>query len=531
MMRSSFEPFLTKPLLLFCPALLLTAAVPASPQPDSGGVFQETVDVRVLNVEVVVTDRDGRRVTGLGAGDFRLLVDGETVPIEFFTEVRQGRAVEPAPPAGSPTTATPPRAAAEAGRVPASTLVFIDDYFAIGAHRDLVLERLAAELPLVAPGDRMAVVAFDGRQPLQLCGWTDDAGRLEACLAAARDRPTFGLHRTTERRRRGLASVPGGGTFSAVEEELELERVVEAAVATLRGVPRPPGRKLMLLLAGAWPSYARFRLVDKPTQTATDLELLEEIAETANLLGYTVYPLDLPGRREDGNVDRQQAPDPVSRVLAQETVRQSALRWVAEHTGGRALLYGDRMRPLAVVAEDVASYYWLGFTPRRERDDRSHRIRIELRPAGLEARARAGFLDLAPGTEQALVVESALKFRDPLAENDFAVNLGSARRAEGRKVELALAIDLPLDRLVYLPYPEGWRAQVEVRLAALDGRGARSEVLVVPLVLEAEARPPAGAVHRYRARALLRKARHDLVVTLRDPASGEVLTSRVEWRP
>jgi hypothetical protein len=49
----------------------------------------------VVNLEVVVTDRDGLPVTGLTAGDFRLLVDGGETPIRYFTEVRGGDAVAP----------------------------------------------------------------------------------------------------------------------------------------------------------------------------------------------------------------------------------------------------------------------------------------------------------------------------------------------------------------------------------------------------------------------------------------------------
>lgn len=34
-------------------------------------------------------------VAGLSAGDFRLLVDGQEVPIEYFTEIQEGAPVTP----------------------------------------------------------------------------------------------------------------------------------------------------------------------------------------------------------------------------------------------------------------------------------------------------------------------------------------------------------------------------------------------------------------------------------------------------
>ena len=73
-------------------AALLAVAAPAAAQPDPrpSESFGEVVDVRVVNVEVVVTDRSGERVTGLTPESFRLRVDGEPVPITYFSEVVDG---------------------------------------------------------------------------------------------------------------------------------------------------------------------------------------------------------------------------------------------------------------------------------------------------------------------------------------------------------------------------------------------------------------------------------------------------------
>src|SRR5947199_8818835 len=84
-------------------SIALGAQTPPAPLPEIGAA----IDVRVVNVEAVVTDRRGERIEGLQAGDFRLLVDGREVPIDYFTEVRGGQAVagaapEPAAPAGAP---------------------------------------------------------------------------------------------------------------------------------------------------------------------------------------------------------------------------------------------------------------------------------------------------------------------------------------------------------------------------------------------------------------------------------------------
>jgi hypothetical protein len=155
----------------FAGFLVLAAGLAATPSPapssSSPSPFGEEIDVRVVNVEVVVTDRNGQRVTGLTPADFTLTVDGAPVGVEFFSEVRDGRSLaaagEPAAPAATTSAGgdgVRPMSAAGGGT---HYLVFVDDYFAIGAQRDVVLASLQRDLARLGPDDRMAIVAFASR--------------------------------------------------------------------------------------------------------------------------------------------------------------------------------------------------------------------------------------------------------------------------------------------------------------------------------------------------------------------------------
>ena len=69
----------------------LGALTGAGPSPGQDGpppvlppTFVDTVEVRVVNVDVIVVDADGARVTGLERGDFELLVDGRPVELSNF---------------------------------------------------------------------------------------------------------------------------------------------------------------------------------------------------------------------------------------------------------------------------------------------------------------------------------------------------------------------------------------------------------------------------------------------------------------
>src|SRR5688572_16736038 len=113
---------------------LLTAAVPAAawqPPPAAEpppSIFGEQIEVRVVNVEVVVTDKEGNRVSGLAPSDFVLKVDGKPVPVEYFSEVRGGQAIAPGAAASGETLPGLPTLA-PGSAVGTSYLVFIDDFF------------------------------------------------------------------------------------------------------------------------------------------------------------------------------------------------------------------------------------------------------------------------------------------------------------------------------------------------------------------------------------------------------------------
>jgi len=81
--------------LALCAALSLpfSAFAQEAPAAEEPSLFGEVIDVRVVNVEAVVTDKAGQRVRDLKAGDFKLRVDGVEVPIGFFSEVREGVSV------------------------------------------------------------------------------------------------------------------------------------------------------------------------------------------------------------------------------------------------------------------------------------------------------------------------------------------------------------------------------------------------------------------------------------------------------
>jgi VWFA-related protein len=588
---------------------VLAAASPAIPQRQPArpqeeppaSLFGEEIDVRVVNVEVVVTDSQGQRVQDLKPGDFRLTVDGREVPIEYFTEVRGGQAVvpvvpgarapgeAPAPPA---VTGLPSLAAGEP--VGTSYLVFVDDFFSIGSHRDVALRALKEDLVRLGPEDRMAIVAFDGKKLEMLTSWTSSQRELARAVDQALARRTHGARRTVElknldRARRtdaaeGFAPLPSFADRLDFEESdyahrlaNQARKAVTAVVGTLRGFAAPSGRKVMLVLSGGWPFSPEEFTVNDPTRRVYHQEipghqeLYGPIVDTANLLGYTLYPVDLPGLETAGagagrpnvtpetarfgSVEGAGAPvsDPRTEIglrpspyetgvtfgapaagalhMRREHAVHSAVQYMALETGGRALLDQERSGALGIVAADTRSYYWLGFTPSWKRDDGRHKVEVAVRRAGLEVRSRESFRDLSRRAEAAMQVESAILFGSAPGIEPMPIKLGPPARSGRREMDVPFAVAIPVKAFTALPVDGKHVAELELRVAATDEDGNRSDIPVIPVRITTKEAPDPAKHVRYDARVRLRRVRQHLVVAAFDPVSGKMAVAEADVKP
>ncbi len=544
---------------------LTGAPLAARPAGDGvAGLFGEVIDVRVVNLEVVVEDPEGRRVYGLGPENFILRVDRQPIPLEYFTEVRDGAAVTVVGNTAVEPRPSPVPSLGSGGAVPTNYLVFIDEYFSIARDRDRAVGDLIVQLPSLGTADRMAILAWNGGKLEMLSNWNGSASDLRRVLEAASDRPTSGLQRELELRRssrldrytiRYSARYPSfhpyddprtypENEYLALRLSDHIERMMRAATTALRGFARPPGRKAMLLLAGGWPYNPWDALVLDtygPARFSPALEYgpcrYRQLYDTANRLGYTLYPVDVRNfgagvRASAGHRSPDEARYEWELFADREWSEHSTLKLLAHQTGGQALLNRGARTALEQVVSDTRSYYWLGFTPTWQGVDRRHRVEIFVTPdPRLMVRSRRSFSDLSRSTEVDMLVESALLFGDPPGPRMLAAKLGEAQGAGFRKIEVPLAVVMPLGALTFLPTRDGWTAEVELRVVVEDQHGDRNEIAVVPLSYTSESAPGPRVVGRFNTTIKLRRLRHDVVVSVHDPLSGRILWTRLEFDP
>ena len=437
--------------MLLC---LLSALPPGAAQGQPSEPFADRIDVEVVNLDVAVVDRDGNPVTGLAKSEFVVWVDDEEVPIAFFDESR-------AVPADDATADESPAetAGADTGMdAGVSFLVFIDDAMTLERNRDFVLERLRGELTELGPRDQMAVVSYDGDRLHELTSWTRSRERLERAFAEATDRTSAGIKYIALRR------MPN---YIANWEGRATRRTVVAAAAALQTLPVPPGRKVLLLVAGSWDP----REVDTAGNFLDWCQagpcvgplIFRALTDTANELGYSIYTIDVEGRDPNLNWPREKR---IQELLAD----------IAGETGGRHLLNTRRRQALSIASSDSRNYYSLGVNAADVEAGRRHHLWVEVRDRpDLTVRAKGSFVALSEERQNELAILNSMLLGSE-TEPSFRVEFGASRRVGLDRLETETRIWVPWRELVWIEGREGSSAGCEIQLVVLDPQGRSSEV-------------------------------------------------------
>ncbi|HEV2843876.1 MAG TPA: hypothetical protein VG477_03445, partial [Thermoanaerobaculia bacterium] len=252
------------------------------------------------------------------------------------------------------------------------------------------------------------------------------------------------------------------------------------------------------------------------------------------LLGYTIYPVDVQGLDPDSTwADAASAGPTHHGFITSDWERgvHEALFFMAEETGGKAVLNSARLTAFDRVTKDTRSFYWIGFTPQWQANDRRHEIKVEVRRSGLKTRARESFFDLSPETRSALRAESLLLFRGGEGIERIRVTVGESRNAGFQKMELPVTLEIPSSALTPLPSGDGYEVQARLSMGALDEWGGRTRMGSVPLRLTLQNPPGPGSFARYETTLKLRKAPQRLVFSVEDTAGGGEAWAELNVKP
>ncbi len=164
-------------------ALALVMIATALAAQDGDPVFSDVIDVRVVNVEVLVLDKQGEPITGLTRDDFEILEDGEPMELVNFYPVEGTTAHLDAGSVASSVSGEMGSPELPSGSTQGLNLVvFIDNLHIRPENRKLLFEKLRKRLeePLV-PGSRIMLAAMGNRVEV-LHPFTEEIDQVLAAL-------------------------------------------------------------------------------------------------------------------------------------------------------------------------------------------------------------------------------------------------------------------------------------------------------------------------------------------------------------
>ncbi len=487
---------------------LLLAVQPA--QDDITQSFSESFEVRLITIEVVVTDPKGQPVANLKRDDFQVLVDGSEVTTRYFEEIRRSSINE----SGEKNPGT------ETGNY---FLVFIDDYFTEHLFRKPMIKRLLADLDAMEPADRMAVVRYRGRELEPLIGWTDDREALRTIIKGVVKMPTGQMQREL--------SLEMSRRSSGFTRSEQIEKVTSAIAVAMRGFYLPGERQNLVLVSSGWPIRPVFNQEADffAVSNYRGVGMLRPITDTANLLGYTIYPLQLqlPRSAPAASASRPSA-FPRSTYDSRLWVSLESLSFLADETGGlatsRALIH---KAPLEQAIADTHSYYVLGFSRFNHGAGRQG-IKVVVNRPGLVARYRKNFRFLTRGEEAAMKTEGALLIGG--SGHRLQMTFGEPSKKGWGKIMMPIRLYIPMDWVTVTAQEGSYRTNLELLTMAEDKNGNRSEMGRLRITFSGP-KPKPGEIATFDSSVLIRKKAQRLVFSLRDIPSGELRVAAVRMDP
>jgi VWFA-related protein len=384
-------------LLAVASLFLLTAQTPA---PHLG----ESIEVSIVNVDVVVTDRDGRPVPGLTARDFEVRENGKLQPVTNFSEYGSvPRSAEGNAKADTSAAVAPPQK---------RTIVLFIERFLLPAFRTRpMFDAMRTMLEhTVRDGDAVAIYSWSDGGTFLREPFTDDVDALEETLAKIEDESTGVQDDTVDMpRTMTYRHVFFDGTEVSLDttefedaaagsvELAKIRRKGDAVKSLMQAISGVEGRKILLMATNRFGIYAgadKFYGGEVPQASRVELSterIRESVIRTANAYGVTIYPLypsglaasfigvnaaDSPSdmRTFDATRDHQAAARDQN-VLTNET---ASLQQIAAATGG-LLAWGhkDVMSLLPRITADLDSYYSLAYRATATTAPRKIAVRVK----------------------------------------------------------------------------------------------------------------------------------------------------------
>jgi VWFA-related protein len=468
--------------------------------------YIETFELRLHNLDIVVTDAKGKPVHGLTKEDFVVLENGAPQPVTNFavydqaagTVTSSARSAEgPAEPEGV-VSAPPPR----------RMVFFIDEIGVQKMARDRLYKSAKAFVDAMRPGDVAAVVRPTTKEKI-VQEFTGDRTAVERALKTAIDESGeqfSGPKQEVSNLRWLLKNALGPNARRQAKREYAdavARRVghrlgqIRALTSSLAGLE---GKKIVVLVtmglsakpgSEAWDFAETLGAIEPPSVDIDpdtgeappihDIERIyhpilhdhtaqiDEIGRSAAANGVTIYALEpdiprdlnvrgnaaVPGKRINGAGGLSIGPDPAMELppaFLSDTLQNAevTLASLTEKTGGRWFRgLANIDDTFEQVSEDVSFYYSLAYRATGD-EDKPRRVTVSIRNRPeLKVRTRSEVLEKSTAREMGDLVVASLLYPRPVNELGINVTPGTPKKERGHYI-VPIDVVIPLSKLTFL---------------------------------------------------------------------------------
>jgi VWFA-related protein len=507
-----------------------TAFAQTLPPPESEAPAT-TLKATTRNVllDVVVTDKQDKPVSGLRKEDFQVFEDGKPQTVTFFEPAFAGTpgaaSTAPAPPL-PPNTFTNVPAVAPNNAV---NVLLMDALNTNMGDQSFVHQEIVRYLASIPPGTRIGIFLLSEKLRL-VQGITQDSSVLRASLARLAANPTQsallptlagtdaqlgavnmimqqGVENNSLQIEASAMALQGFlAQQNTFEANMRSAMTMEALQQIARYLSGIPGRKNLIWVVGSFPACIG---------TECPSSYMDEDKRTVDALAdarVSVYPIDARGVMINsmhnavnahppglsGNSQQSIAGQSASlgSDMSADATNQGSMILLAKNTGGKASFNGNDFKDaLAADIDNGSRYYTLAYTPTNHSESAKER-KIELKttsgnyklayrrsyfedsPKDLKAAGTASPKDpLRPLMDRGMPNFTELSFREKLAPASVQPAADAPRAGDNAALQAPFtrySVNLALspDGLGLVPGPDGVRrGSVEIAMVAYDQQG------------------------------------------------------------
>lgn len=369
------------------------------------------VTTSLVQVDAVVTDKNGKQVTDLRPDDFELVEGGRTRNIVGFsyvplTSTGAGTNSSAKSPAASAKEALPPNLhALRPESVRRAVAILVDDFglsFESMARLRTALEKFVSDQ--TEPSDVFAVVRSSAG-PGAMQQFTSNRAQVLATIKRLR---WYAIGRGGMSSLESMNSIDRddnglnwGGYSSGAPPDLSNKEFLGGSLGALAFVlgrlSTFPGRKSIVLISENLPATSPAAVAGGATNA------LDRLIEFANQHSIVISTMDARGLSKPGmtaddnqyNLAANQVEKRVRENAMRFNVAQDTLSYLAENTGG-VFVRGnnDLDNGLRRIIDSVQGYYLMAFRPDdadKERSKRNYKVTVRLKRSDLVLTSRSSF--------------------------------------------------------------------------------------------------------------------------------------------